>query len=100
MVPVPNEEIAMSALIYVIHLLFTLYSLAIIGRVFLEMVVGPRGSVIVFLRAITEPLLAPIRRHLPVVRSGGVAWDLSPVVALLLLWVAERILIRLLVGAF
>lgn len=88
----------MSALIYLIHLAFTLYSLAIIGRVFLEMVVGPHGSVIVFLRAITEPLLAPIRRYVPAVRSGGVAWDLSPVVALLLLWIVEQVLIRVLLG--
>jgi YggT family protein len=45
-----------------------------------------------FLYTITEPLLAPIRRRLPY--AGP--WDFSPLVLILLLWLAEQILIWLL----
>lgn len=84
--------------INLIHVVMSLYSLALVGRTFLEVVLGPYHSVVRFLRRITEPLLAPIRRHVPLLQSGGMAWDLSPIVALLLLWVVEQILIRILVG--
>jgi YggT family protein len=84
--------------ISVIHYLMSAYSLALIGRVFLEMLLGPYHSVVAFLRRITEPLLAPIRRYVPPIRSGAVAWDLSPVIALLLLWVLEQVLTRLLLS--
>ena len=58
----------MGLVIRLIQWLFNLYSICIIGRVFLEMLLGPYHSVVVFLRAITEPLLAPIRRWLPRLR--------------------------------
>jgi YggT family protein len=76
----------------------TLYSFALIGRIFLEMILGPYHRVVVFLRQITEPLLAPIRRVIPPLQSGGMAWDVAPMVALLLLWVIEQFLTRLLLS--
>jgi YggT family protein len=88
----------MGFLISLIRTLFSLYSLCLIGRVFLEMLLGPYHSVVVFLRAITEPLLAPIRRRLPTVDMGGMGWDLSPIVALILLWLLERVLILVLMS--
>ncbi len=88
----------MVSLVRLIHTLMTVYSLILIGRIFLEMLVGPYHAVVVFLRRITEPLLAPIRRHIPLVQSGEMAMDLSPVVALFLLWVIEQVLTRLLLG--
>jgi YggT family protein len=87
-----------SAVINVIHTLLSLYSLAIILRSFLGMVVDPYHPVAKFVRQITEPVLAPIRRIVPPVRAGGGFLDLSPMVALLLLWVLERILIAVLLG--
>lgn len=36
-----------------------------------------------FLRMVTEPVLGPLRRALPPVRLGGMALDLSPLVALI-----------------
>jgi YggT family protein len=86
----------MAFVISLIRTLFSAYSLCLIGRVFLEMLLGPYHGVVVFLRAITEPLLAPIRRRLPMVDMGGMGWDLSPIVALVLLWLLERVLILLL----
>jgi len=88
----------MGTVILVIHYLLSAYSLAVVGRVFLEMLLSPYNRVVAFLRRITEPLLAPIRRFVPPLRTGGMAWDLSPVIALLLLWVLEQLLTRLLVS--
>ena len=88
----------MSSLINVIHTILTLYSLAIIMNSFIGMMVDPYHPVAKFLRQITEPVLAPIRRIVPPVQAGGGFLDLSPMVALLLLWVFERILIAVLLG--
>ena len=88
----------MSLLINVIHTIFSLYSLAIIAQSFLSMLMDPRHPAVAFVRKITEPVLAPLRRLVPPVRVGGGYLDLSPMVALLLLWVVERILIVILLG--
>ena len=76
----------------------TLYSLALVGRIFLEMLLGPYHGVVVFLSKITEPLLAPLRRVIQPVQTGGMAWDLTPMVALLLLWAVEQFLTRVLLA--
>jgi YggT family protein len=47
-----------------------------------------------FLETVTEPVLQPIRRRLP--RSG--ALDFSPMLAVLLIWVAETLLLGLFAG--
>ena len=88
----------MGSLINVIHTVLSIYSLAIILRSFLSMLVDPYHPVAKFIRQITEPVLAPIRRIVPPVQAGGGYLDLSPMVALLLLWVFERILIAILLG--
>lgn len=85
-------------LINVLHTILTLYSLAIILNSFIGMLVDPYHPVARFLRQITEPVLAPIRRLVPPIQAGGGLFDLSPMVALLLLWVLERILIAVLLG--
>ncbi|MBC7226950.1 MAG: YggT family protein [Thermoflexales bacterium] len=73
-----------------IHTLFALYTLAIIARALLPVVgVSYAHPVMRFLYAITEPLLAPIRRRLPYM--GPV--DFSPMVLILLLWLVEQILV-------
>ena len=82
--------------IRLIRTLFSVYSICLIGRIFLEMLLGPYHSVVIFLRNITEPVLAPIRRYIPPMQSGAMAWDLSPMVAMILLWVIERVLILVL----
>jgi YggT family protein len=47
------------------------------------------------LEALTEPLLAPIRNVLP---GGGMGLDWSPLIALILLQVVERVIISLFYG--
>jgi YggT family protein len=45
----------------------------------------PLARVRAVLRAITEPILGPVRRLLPPIRLGEVALDLSPLIVILLL---------------
>ena len=73
-----------------IQLFVTALWLLILGRVLLSWV-NPRfeGPVARFLYDTTEPLLAPIRRVLP---SMGMI-DLSPLVLILLLGVAMRLVL-------
>jgi YggT family protein len=72
---------------------FTLYEFAIVARVLLPWFrVSPYHPAMRFLIQITEPLLGPIRRNLPII--GG--FDFSPMVALLILWAVELLLRRLL----
>jgi YggT family protein len=79
-----------------VDLLFGLYSLAIIARVFLSWVrVDPYHPAIQFLYRITEPILAPLRQRIPPL--GMV--DISPMVALIGLlivqWIVDALLISL-----
>jgi YggT family protein len=47
----------------------------------------PLASVMRVLYALTEPVLAPIRRVLPPMRMGGMGLDLSPLIVLIVLQV-------------
>ena len=81
----------LAILLRFINLAFTLYEFAIIARALLPWFrVDPYHPVMRFLIQITEPLLAPIRRNLPIM--GGL--DFSPMVALLILWAVELLLQR------
>lgn len=82
-------------LVPIIQMLFSVYSFIIIARAFLSMAgMDYYSPVMRFIYEITEPLLAPIRRYTVV----GM-WDLSPIVALILLTIVEQILIALVLGA-
>ncbi len=83
-----------------IHLLFNLIYLSILGRIILTLVISfmtndPPPFLVnitqVFIQ-VTEPILAPIRRVLP---TFGMI-DFSPLVAILLLSVAQRIIVYVL----
>lgn len=72
----------MSDLADFINLIVTVFSFAIIGRALLSWFdPGMQTPVGRFLRDITEPIIAPIRQVMP--RFG--MFDISPIVALLLL---------------
>jgi YggT family protein len=48
---------------------------------------APLRPVVVFIYDVTEPLLSPLRRVIPMVPLGnGMALDLSPTVLLLIIW--------------
>jgi YggT family protein len=71
----------------------TIFSFAIIGRIVMSYV-SPRGNdpISPLLYQVTEPILGPIRRLLP--NMGG--FDLSPMIALIVLNLIISRLIRVL----
>jgi YggT family protein len=79
----------------VIRVFFEVLSLAIIARALLSWFpISPYHPLVTILNQITEPILAPIRRYIPTT----IGIDISPLVAIILLQVIERILLGLLVG--
>jgi YggT family protein len=73
-----------------IRLLFDLYTLAIIARIVLPLLgMSYAHPVMRFLWNITEPLLAPIRRQIPMVGP----FDFSPMVLILILWLVEQVIL-------
>ncbi len=76
-----------------VQLLFELYVVVLLARVLLSWVqVDPRNPLVNVINQLTEPLLAPIRRVLP--QSGPI--DFSPMVAFIVVLVAEQIVLSLL----
>lgn len=47
----------------------------------------------VFFIKITEPILKPIRRKIGVYRSGNVAYDLSPIIVIIMLYILQRLVV-------
>jgi YggT family protein len=81
------------AVIGLVQLLFDLYIIVLLARVLLSWVqVDPRNPIVSLIHQLTEPLLAPIRRMLP--QGGGL--DFSPMVAFVVVLVAEQIVLMLL----
>lgn len=89
-----------SGIIQLVHALFWAYDILVIARVVLSYLrtpslTSPWLRVWLFVYAVTDPLLSPIRRALARYQRGS-PLDFSPLVLLLLLSVAERLIIRLL----
>jgi YggT family protein len=76
----------------ILNLLFTVLTIAIIARALLSWF-DPmmRHGISQVLVDVTEPIIAPIRRVIPPI--GGTL-DISPIVALVLLQVVERVILR------
>jgi YggT family protein len=83
------------SLVALVNLLFQACYILLLLRVILSWVPGvdDRHPAVQFVQRATAPVLAPIRRVLP--PAGGL--DLSPMVAILLLIVTQRIVVNLLV---
>lgn len=83
--------------IQVVQVVFRIIYWAVLIRVLLSwFVTDSTHPLLRILDDVTEPILAPIRRLMP--RTGMV--DFSPLVALLILQVAEGIVVSLLRGLF
>jgi YggT family protein len=84
----------MNSLIDLIRIAATILTVLVFIRVILSWI-SPGGSshpLLLMVYRITEPLLSPVRSHLPTM--GGV--DFSPVIVLFGIQIAERLLIQLL----
>ncbi|MEA2523972.1 MAG: YggT family protein [Thermomicrobiales bacterium] len=80
----------MNDLASLIDLIFTVLTIALIGRALLSWFdPGMRSTIGRLLVDITEPIIGPIRRVVP---SVGM-FDISPIIALLLLQFLRRLLI-------
>jgi YggT family protein len=74
------------------QLLLGTLMLLVIARIVVSWVApSGGGGLIAFIYQATEPLLAPIRRIIPT--TGGLDW--APLIAMLLLGVLMRIIVRL-----
>ncbi|MDI6870074.1 MAG: YggT family protein [Bacillota bacterium] len=84
----------MSFLLRVVNALFYLMNLALFLRVILSWlpVLDRRHPLMRLLDDLTEPILAPIRRLLPLVGP----FDFSPLVAMVLLGLLQRVVVVLL----
>jgi YggT family protein len=83
--------------------LFTVYIALIIVRIVLSWI--PRmpynpvlRTVVGFVQDVTDPYLNLFRRFIPPVRMGPAALDLSPIVAIFLLIIVQRIVVGLISG--
>lgn len=86
-----GEIAAMTFLGSFVDILFNVLWLAILARVLVSWLPNlPRNQLVVFIFDITEPILAPLRRWIPPL--GGMI-DLSPMIAMLLLWVLRQIVL-------
>ncbi len=76
-------------------IIFQILSLAILARALLSWFsLSPDHPAVRILDTITEPILAPLRRVIPLV--GMI--DITPIVALLLLQVVRQVVIQILIG--
>ena len=85
----------MFELVSFIGWLLNLYSWVIIAAALISWVSpDPRNPIVGFLRMVTEPVLAPVRRLLPPWKTGGL--DLSPMIVLIAIQFVDRVIIPML----
>lgn len=83
-------------LINFVSIFFDLLSFAIIARILMSWISGGGGRIRVFLHSVTEPILGPFRRIIP--RLG--MFDISPIVALIVMDLVRGLIINILQGLF
>ncbi|MEK7252907.1 MAG: YggT family protein [Actinomycetota bacterium] len=80
----------------VVCLVIQVYAIVVFARIVLEWIPvsydHPVSRVRSVLRALTEPLLRPLRAILPPIRMGDIALDLSPLVLVLGLSVLSSVI--------
>lgn len=73
-----------------------LYVWVVIARIILEWIPVPGdhpvGQLRRFLAQITDPILVPLRRVIPPLRTGTIALDLSPIVLILGLQIVQAVI--------
>lgn len=80
---------------FLVRMAFEVLNWLIIARVLLSWIRhDPRSPIIRFVYDITEPILSPFRRMMPVRAGMGIDW--SPILAILVLQFVERAVLSLL----
>lgn len=89
------------AIVRLVDLAFQVYWLLLLARIILSWVPTPRSpfwsKAAGLVYDLTEPILAPFRRLLPLVNLGGVGFDLSPIIAFLVLGLVRSLVVNLLI---
>jgi len=83
-----RQNAAVAILGYVLYALVGLYELMIFARLIMTWFVVSYGKRMRFLIRTTEPLLAPLRRMIPLVGM----FDVSPIIAFVILWVVQSVI--------
>jgi YggT family protein len=82
----------MVGLIGFISKLLEIYSYVIVAAALISWVsTDPRNPIVAFLRQVTEPVLAPVRRLLPPWKTGGL--DLSPLIVIIGIYFVEWVIL-------
>lgn len=79
---------------FLLYGILGLYSMAIIIRIIFSWIMPPTNPAFVFLRKITDPILEPFRRVIPPLG----AFDISPIVVLLILGFLQTAVQGVLIG--
>lgn len=80
------------ALAKIIDVVLTIYIWIILGRALISWVnPDPYNPIVIFLYRITEPVMAPIRRMLPI---RGLGIDISPVVVIVIIYFLQIFLVK------
>ena len=88
-------QVFWSSLYDIVSLVFQVYIFIVIGRALISWVnPDPYNPIVRFLYNATEPVLALMRRYLPLQFSGI---DLSPIALLFALTIVEKILLNIIV---
>jgi YggT family protein len=81
-----------------VNALFLVYTILIFARILMSWI--PRipynrilSAVIGFIQEVTDPYLRLFRRFIPPLGGGGFALDLSPIVAIIVLIIAQGIIV-------
>jgi len=81
-----------------VNALFLVYTILIFARILLSWI--PRipynpilSAVIGFIQQVTDPYLRLFRRVIPPLGGGGFALDLSPIIAIIVLIIAQSIIV-------
>jgi YggT family protein len=89
---IPQEELEVTFLIYLINLFAQLITILVIIQVVLSYFMDPYHPIRQTIDRMVEPLLRPIRRFLP--KTGML--DFSPLVLIILIQIVAQILVRIL----
>jgi YggT family protein len=86
-----------------VNALFIVYIILIFCRILMSYLPRvpysvPLRAVMDFISETTDPYLSIFRRFIPTVGGGGMAFDLSPIVATFVLFILQGILVALIAG--
>ena len=86
-----------------VNALFIVYLILIFIRILLSWI--PRmpyypwlSATVDWIHSVTDPYLNVFRRFLPPIGGGGMAIDLSPILAIIVLFVAQAVVVGLIAG--